>query len=99
MRLKPGIAGSSFRTVLQLSIWAVMIAFFVYISYQNLTKQNDIKAEQTIVQRAIDAENEETAELEEELAYQESDEYYEKVAREQLGLVKPDEIIFIPREP
>lgn len=82
-----------FKISFQMIIWIAIIVFFAYISYLNIIKLNNIKSIQASVQKEIDAENDKTAELREQLEYQESDAFYEKVAREQLGLVMPDEII------
>jgi cell division protein FtsB len=95
--LERRFVGRSAWLGLKIAIWAAILLFFAYLSYLNLQRLDQTKAVQAGVQREIDAENEKTAALQAELAYQESDAYYEKVAREQLGLVKSDEIIFIPR--
>lgn len=48
--------------------------------------------------RQIDEEEARTAEIEEERAYVQTKKYIEEMAREKLGLVYPDEIIFEEEE-
>ena len=62
-----------------------------YIQYQ------DVKAELAIVTAAIEAEQEKQLNFESRKEYYHSDAYIEQVAREQLGMVKPNEIIYINR--
>jgi len=86
-----------FGVVAQLIVWAVIIAFFAYITYFNVQKLTVIQAEKVEVEDEISEANRKTDELNITQEYQETDEFVEKVAREQLGLVMPDEIIFIKK--
>ena len=49
---------------------------------------------QTQLQEQLDAEAARTEEIEDLQEYMKSDEYMEKIAREKIGLVKENEIIF-----
>ncbi len=90
-------AKSAFGAVFQLIIWVVVILFFAYITYFNVQKMQVIEREKLEIQDEIEAANKKTQELNQASEYIETDEFVEKVAREQLGLVMPDEIIFIKR--
>ncbi len=56
-----------------------------------------LQERQRQVAAAIDEETDKSIELENRRAYYQSDAYIEEIAREQLGLVKPGEILFINR--
>ena len=56
-----------------------------------------LQERQRQVAAAIDEETDKSIELENKRAYYQSDAYIEEIAREQLGLVKPGEILFINR--
>lgn len=64
----------------------------VYIQYSYTLELNKKNAE---VLAEIDKQNKITEKINREKNYASSDEYVEKIAREQLSLVKPDEILFI----
>lgn len=57
----------------------------------------ELRDRQKQVQNAIDEEIDRSVELENQQAYYESDVYIEEIAREQLGLIRPDEILIINR--
>ena len=72
-----------------------MFLFFAYAAYVHAREYLDTiqqletcRAEQ---RKAV----ERNIELVNSIVYHDSDEYVEKIAREQLGLVKPNEIVFI----
>ena len=73
-------------------ICAVVIVFSIS---SNLNKYKELKSEETLLKENIAAENEKTEKLYEEKEYYTSDDYIEVVARNQLGLIKPNEIVFI----
>lgn len=80
-----------------LTITVVVLLFLggLYISSQRLEQRlqmYDIKKE-NLDQRIAD-EKERTVEIDNLKDYMKTDEYAEEVARERLGLVKPDEIVF-----
>lgn len=75
--------------------WFVISGLFIaYMAVSYVTgfvQIARIKGEIRQVQAEIDAVEQHNEALREELMYLQSDEYIEKVAREQLGLVKPGE--------
>ena len=74
----------------------VIFAFVIVFSISsNLNTYNELKSEEALLKENIAAENEKTQKLYEEKEYYTSDDYIEVVARNQLGLIKPNEIVFI----
>jgi len=63
----------------------------IYMQYSYTLELN--KKNENILSQ-IDKQNKLTEKIKNEQNYQNSDEYVEKIAREQLSLVKPDEILF-----
>ncbi len=63
----------------------------IYMQYSYTIQLN--KENENILSQ-IDDQNKLTEKIKNEKDYQNSDEYVEKIAREQLSLVKPDEILF-----
>ena len=70
----------------------IVVGFSVYSQSRTLF---ELKKNEIALNEQIDAEKEKKLELEGKQAYYESDEYIEKVAREQLGLVKSGELVFV----
>ncbi len=58
------------------------------------SKLNEYNAKKQELEELIEAENRRTAEIEEYAKYTQTNEYVEEVAREKLGLVRENEIIF-----
>lgn len=56
-----------------------------------------IKQQQMILSSQIQAQEEKKLEFENRKEYYNSDGYIEQIAREQLGLVKPNEVLYINR--
>ena len=79
-------------------VFAFMV-FFVMVMAASVYNQNQtlnaLKKEETVILQQIEKEKEKQLELQSRQNYYESDEYIEKVAREQLGLVKSGELVFI----
>ena len=75
------------------------MVFFVLVVAVSVYNQGStlyaLRQEQTAISKQIEAEKERQLELQSRQSYYESDEYIEKVAREQLGLVKSGELVFI----
>lgn len=61
-------------------------------------KNNEYKSQEAELNQEIEKEKERSSEVEEYQEYVQSDEYVKDVAREKLGLVDPDEIVFEPAE-
>lgn len=74
------------------------IIFFIYIGYtifSNETKYKELKAEENNYNKEIEALKEEIESLKIEIEKSQSHETIEKIAREKLKMVKPNEIIYI----
>ena len=69
--------------------------FTIFFVFKNSMEAKQISLEITKVEKLIEQENEEKLELKKEESYYKSDEYIEKIAREKLGLIKPEEILII----
>ena len=77
-------------------IFMLIFAFAIVFSISaNLNTYRALKSEEALLKENIAAENEKTQKLYEEKEYYTSDDYIEVVARNQLGLIKPNEIVFI----
>lgn len=76
----------------------LMIAIVLYTCYVLIQQQvriHDIDAEMAAYQQKIESAQSENEELNNTKGLLETDEYYEKLARQRLGLVKPDEKVFV----
>ncbi len=72
-----------------------MLCLFAVAMFKTFTVNKAYLAEKAELEDEIEQEEKRNAELSMEGDYYKSDEYYEKVAREKLGLVMPNEILFI----
>lgn len=84
--------GRKWRTLLLLGL----LVYFVYSSFGQLRLMMELRRELSAVEQGIAAAQRRTEEIKAEIAYLRSDTYLEKIARQELGLVKPGEIIFMP---
>ena len=87
--------------IAMLSITFVVGVLFIAMMTMSLNLQqqiSDCKTEMKEVQRQIDEENERTKEIDETKERMDTDEYVAEVAREKLGLVKDNEIVFKEEE-
>lgn len=83
------------------SITFVVGVLFIAMMTMSLNLQqqiSDCKTEMKEVQSQIDEENERTKEIDETKERMDTDEYVAEVAREKLGLVKDNEIVFKEEE-
>ena len=95
MSKKKGKKEKSFASTIVVSfmfIFAVVVAVSIYTQNKLL---NELKQEEASIVQEIDKQKNEKLTLEGKQDYYKSDEYIEKVAREQFGLVKSDEIVFV----
>lgn len=82
----------------------VRIVFFAILLYivvimMNQSKlMNELEGKKMVLQKEIDVLEDEIEDLNTELEESDSLEFVEKVAREELGMVKPREIIVIDKE-
>ena len=87
--------------IAMLSITFVVGVLFIAMMTMSLNLQqqiSDCKTEMKEVQSQIDEENERTKEIDETKERMDTDEYVAEVAREKLGLVKDNEIVFKDEE-
>jgi cell division protein DivIC len=87
--------------IAMLSITFVVGVLFIAMMTMSLNLQqqiSDCKTEMKEVQSQIDEENERTKEIDETKERMDTDEYVAEVAREKLGLVKDNEIVFKEEE-
>lgn len=78
----------------------IIIAFgyYVYNMYQADQKLNDYLADQVALKAEIEQLEREINRLADEYAYAQTPEAIEKIAREKLKMVKPNEIIYLLKE-
>ena len=84
-----------------MSISAVVILLLVIISVQSIelqAKTDAYAAREAVLTKEIEKEQERTEEIEEYKKYVKTKKYVEEVAKDKLGLVYEDEIIFKPEE-
>ena len=73
----------------------LMILVAVYVSSNRLqSRLDDLQAQSAALQVQIDAEKVRAEEIELLRKRSQTKEYYEEIAKEKLGLVNPDEIVF-----
>lgn len=83
------------RVYLFLTVFcALLIALSVFVSLRQIKKNNEMQRQLAAVERRIEAEEERGTELKKLSEYLKTDEFAEQIAREVLGLVKKNEILF-----
>lgn len=82
---------------LYIVVTASIIISTVFALCTNANEMKVLVAERTEIQSQIEAENRRQIDLSSQKHYYESDSYIEEVAREKLGFVKPNDVIFIDR--
>lgn len=86
---KPG------KSKLSKVLWAVAILYVGYIFVQQQIRLHDLHVEEKEVAAEIEQAQQENEELTHVMDIMDTDEYIEKVARQKLGFVKPDEQVFV----
>lgn len=86
--------GYNFLFIIAIGAFLSVGVSILYGQYQHTFELNQ-KIED--VQKQIEDEKKKTEKINNQEDYYKSDEYVEKIAREQLSLVKPNEIIFVDR--
>lgn len=84
---------------------SVLLRGFLFVFVMMITvgigkqaiRYQDVQEELAVVTAEIEAEQEKQQDFDSRKEYYNSDTYIEQVAREQLGMVKPNEIIYINR--
>ena len=77
-----------------LLFWAVLILSFIAGISIQLEQFEAYNAQAAHIRSLIEAEGAKNAALNLDKSYYESDAFIEKIAREQLNLIRPDEILF-----
>ena len=87
------------RTVVLVTmVFLLMTGMMLFRSMTLQAKNKEYKSQEVELQQQIKKEKERSSEVEEYQKYVQSDECVKDVAREKLGLVDPDEIVFEPAE-
>lgn len=84
--------------VWKIAVTLIVIAFAIYFVYTIVSQQvtiNQKSKEIETLQSKVDAAEEESKRLEQEIESLNDPEYLERIAREKLGLVRPNERVFI----
>jgi cell division protein FtsL len=76
----------------------IVIVVFAFKLVMNIRKVNQMQARLNNLQEQVEEQVDKNEKLQEEIKRVKSHDYVEKIAREELGLVKPGEILFIPVE-
>lgn len=88
---------SNFRGMCCISVVVLVLLAVLAVRSSDLKKRNaSYEAELVQLEQDIEAEKARTEEIEEMKEYMQSDEYAEQVAKDKLGLVYEDEIVFKP---
>lgn len=81
---------------------SVVVALLFTVMYKNCSslaeKRDELKAREAVLQEQIDEQNEYAEELVQMKKLTKTKKYAEKIAKEKLGLVYSDEIIFKPED-
>lgn len=78
-------------------IGVILAVFSVFVAVNIAIQLNtyvELKAQKQELEEKIAEEEQKKEEYNNQMEYYSTDEYIEKIAREQLGLVMPDEIVF-----
>ncbi len=76
-------------------LWAAVFLYVGYIFVQQQIRLHDLSVEEKQVSAEIEQAQQEQEELNHVMDIMDTDEYIEKVARQKLGFVKPDEQVFV----
>ncbi len=82
-------------TWLYVSVWLFTLVMFSAVLIMQMSSYNNYRGELSAVEADLAAEQQTHQALLDQMAFNESDAYIEQQARDQLGLVRPDEIMFI----
>ncbi|MTI60016.1 MAG: septum formation initiator family protein [Firmicutes bacterium] len=91
--LKSFVFSRGFKLILVL-----LLIFTGYSFYTNYKEIKDIEFTIKEMEEKIEMASQKNLELKEELAYLNDPSYIEEIARKELGLVKPGELLIIPVE-
>lgn len=91
LRRKNGKRKTGFKLLLVVVL--VMCGVLTYSTGKAKAEEREKSQQKADMERELVSEEERQSELAEEAAYRQTKSYIERLAREKLGLVKPDEII------
>lgn len=97
MRKRKSAGKRKRNRISMIAIGVIVLILLAFLMYQrnNVQAQLDrYHAEELALKEKIEAENVRTQEIDQLKEYMKTDEYAEEVAREKLGLVKDNEIVF-----
>lgn len=81
-------------TTLYIVFWAVVLILFGGLFISQMESYNELQKELTRVNSDVSRAKVENERLETQLSFFDSDAYIERLARERLGMVRPNEIVF-----
>lgn len=76
-------------------LFIAIVLYACYVLIQQQVRIHDIDTEIASYQQKIESAQSENEDLKNTKDLLETDEYYEKLARQKLGLVRPDEKVFV----
>lgn len=82
-----------------IGITVVVLSMAVIVNVKNISMEKKVmeyQAKEESLMRQVESEKKRSAELEERRVYVQTKQYIEEVAKQKLGLVKPDEILLKP---
>ena len=77
------------------SFWTTIVVMFTVLIITQATRYNELSAELARINAEIEAERVLEADLEMRLLFLDSDAIIERIARERLGMVRQNEIVFV----
>ena len=78
---------------------AVLAAVMMWMKTSELrSREKEYRAREQLLEQQINEQTERTDALNEKKKYVKTDQYIEQVAREKLGLINPEEVLFKERE-
>lgn len=82
------------RARMFIAFWALLLCSFAVAISLQMASFNKLGAEEDRIRALIEDEDTRTAKLKNDMDYYESDAFVEKIAREQLDLIRQDEYLF-----
>ena len=87
--------GYNYLGMVGIMVIALVLLGSLMLQRKNLERRRDYyDSKATALEKSIESEKERTKEIEAEKEFMKTDEYVEEAAREKLGLVKDNEIVF-----
>jgi len=80
--------------VMYFSFWAAILIMFAALFFSQMESYNELQAQLALANANVAREKAENDRLELQLTFFDIDDYVEQLARERLGMVRPNEIVF-----